>query len=52
MSYARHDFFRRIFCNVIGGLCDKGEFDEKAAEKLTEAVFCGNFSTLIEKGVL
>ncbi len=52
LSYARHDFFRRIFCNVIGELCDKGEFDEKAAEKLTEAVFCGNISTLIEKGVL
>ena len=28
LSYARHDYFRRILCNFIGGLVDNGEFDQ------------------------
>ena len=27
LSYARHDYFRRILCNFIGELVDNGEFD-------------------------
>lgn len=34
LSYARHDYFRRILCNLIGGWVEKGEFAEESAEKL------------------
>lgn len=27
LSYVRHDYFRRILCDYIGGLVEKGEFD-------------------------
>jgi len=34
LSYARHDYFRRILCNLIGGWVEKGEFAEESSEKL------------------
>jgi glucuronate isomerase len=30
-SYARFDFFRRLLAGYLGGLVDKGEYDESAA---------------------
>ena len=26
LSYTRHDYFRRILCNYLGGLADRGEY--------------------------
>lgn len=37
LSYARHDYFRRILCSFIGSLVDEGEF-EKDNELLKEIV--------------
>lgn len=37
LSYARHDYFRRILCSYIGSLVDEGEY-EKDEEILTELV--------------
>ena len=28
LSYTRHEYFRRILCNIIGGWVEKGEFPE------------------------
>ncbi len=42
LSYARHDYFRRIFCSFIGNLIEKGEYDEVGAQKLVEKVFYYN----------
>lgn len=37
LSYARHEYFRRILCNFIGSIVDAGEF-EKNDELLKEIV--------------
>lgn len=34
LSYARHDYFRRILCNMIGDWVEKNEFAKETAEKL------------------
>lgn len=36
LSYTRHEYFRRILCNLIGGWVDRGEFpnDPPALERL------------------
>lgn len=36
LSYARHDYFRRILCNLIGDWVEKGEFAEKSAGGLCQ----------------
>ena len=40
VSYPRHEYFRRIFCNLIGGWVEKGEYpdDRKALKKIVEGV--------------
>ena len=40
LSYTRHDYFRRIMCNLIGGWVDAGEYpnDEKALEKIVRGI--------------
>ncbi len=40
LSYARHDYFRRILCNLIGGWVENGEYpnDEKALKKIVEGI--------------
>ena len=43
LSYARHDYFRRILCNVIGKWVENGEYpnDEKSLKKIVEGIcFC------------
>lgn len=37
LSYPRHEYFRRIFCNLVGSWVDNGEFP-KDMELLTEIV--------------
>lgn len=38
LSYARHDYFRRILCNLIGDWVEKGEFAKESAEKLVSKI--------------
>lgn len=40
LSYARHDYFRRILCNLIGGWVENGEYpnDDKALREIVEGI--------------
>ncbi len=40
LSYARHDYFRRIFCDLIGDWVENGEFppEEDALRRIVEGV--------------
>lgn len=43
LSYARHDYFRRIFCGYIGEMLESGELlSESAAETIVERVTVEN----------
>ncbi len=47
LSYARHDYFRRILCNRLADWCENGEFDPAMAETVARRVCCENIQTLI-----
>ena len=40
LSYARHEYFRRLLCNLVGGWVETGRFpnDEKALRAIVEGV--------------
>lgn len=40
LSYYRHEYFRRIFCNFLGGLVERGEFpaEETALRRIVQGV--------------
>lgn len=40
LSYTRHDYFRRIMCNLIGKWVENGEYpnDEKALKKIVQGI--------------
>ena len=40
LSYARHDYFRRIFCNLVGNWVENGEYpnSEQSLKKIVEGV--------------
>ena len=40
LSYARHDYFRRILCNLIGTWVENGEYPniDASLKKIVEAV--------------
>ncbi len=44
VSYVRHDYFRRIFVNLLGEWVEKGEYpyDEKTLEKIIKGVCYNN----------
>lgn len=44
LSYPRHEYFRRIFCNLLGDWVENGEYpsDEAALKDLVERVSYGN----------
>lgn len=44
LSYTRHDYFRRIMCNLIGGWVDNGEYpaDMKALKNIVEGISYNN----------
>lgn len=44
LSYARHDYFRRILCNLIGNWVENGEYpnDDKALRSIVEGVCYAN----------
>lgn len=47
LSYARHDYFRRILCTLLAEWCDSGEFDGDAAA-LAEKICYKNIYDLIK----
>ncbi len=47
LSYARHDYFRRILCNRLAEWCENGEFDPAMAEAVARRVCCENIQALI-----
>jgi glucuronate isomerase len=44
LSYTRHEYFRRILCELIGGWVENGEYpgDEKALEKIVKGICYDN----------
>ena len=40
LSYARHDYFRRIFCNLVGNWVENGEYpdNDAALKRIVEGV--------------
>ena len=44
LSYARHEYFRRILCNLVGSWVENGEFpnDEKALRTIVEGICIRN----------
>ncbi len=48
LSYARHDYYRRVLCSIVAGWIDGGEFEGgKYARKLIEDVCYGNLDRFI-----
>ncbi len=47
LSYARHDYFRRILCDLVGRWVAGGEYDETAALKLVKRLSYDNAKQLI-----
>ena len=44
LSYTRHEYFRRILCELIGGWVENGEYPEdyKALEKIVKGISYNN----------
>ena len=44
LSYPRHEYFRRIMCNIIGGWVEKGEYpdDMKYLEEIIKGISYNN----------
>lgn len=44
LSYARHEYFRRILCDLIGTWVENGEYpnDEKALRRIVQGICCEN----------
>ena len=47
LSYARHDYFRRILCNIIGEWFEKGEYNCESAKRLVSKICYENIKTAI-----
>lgn len=47
-SYCRFDFFRRILCDFVGDLVEKGEYDESSAQMLVENICYYNAKRMVE----
>lgn len=50
LSYARHDYFRRILCSFIGQLVAEGEFEnnEKLLKEIIEGICYKNIKSYLE----
>lgn len=47
-SYCRFDFFRRILCDYVGNLVEKGEYDEAGAQTLVENICYLNAKRMVD----
>ena len=52
LSYARHEYFRRILCDLIGNWVENGEYpdDEKTLKKIVEDISYNNAVRYFELG--
>ena len=50
-GYSRFDFFRRILCNYVGDLVNKGEYDERSAKKLICDICFKNAEMLAKESI-
>lgn len=50
LSYARHDYFRRILCNMVGSLVEGGEYplDMESLQKIVEGISYRNAKSYFE----
>ena len=50
LSYPRHEYFRRIMCNLIGGWVENGEYpnDKQKLEKMVRDISFGNVKRYFE----
>lgn len=48
LSYARHDYFRRILCTVLGEWADGGEYNPDLVQQLAEKICYFNVNQLIK----
>lgn len=50
LSYARHEYYRRILCNWIGNLVENGEYpnDEEALRQLVEDICYNNVANYFQ----
>lgn len=51
LSYARHDYFRRILCNLLGAWVEDEEYDGAHAAKLAEKISYENIKKAIGDGI-
>ncbi len=51
LSYPRHEYFRRILCNLVGGWVENGEFpgDEETLKTIIEGICFKNVRNYLEK---
>lgn len=51
LSYTRHEYFRRIMCELIGGWVENGEYpqDEKALKRIVEGISFYNAKRYFQK---
>lgn len=51
LSYARHEYFRRILCNYLGGLVETGQYpyDEEILREITENICYKNSKKYFER---
>ena len=47
LSYARHDYFRRILCTLVGSWVEKGEYDPDSAAALVRKLSYDNTRVLL-----
>lgn len=47
LSYARHDYFRRILCNILGEWVERGEYDADSAVRLARKICYENIKGAI-----
>jgi glucuronate isomerase len=52
LSYTRHEYFRRILCNMIGGWVENGEYPQDWAQlkKIVEGICYGNAERYFQLG--
>jgi len=48
LSYARHDYFRRILSNIIGKWVESGEYNPAHAVKLASAICYDNIRKAVD----
>ena len=48
LSYARHDYFRRILCQMLGEWVESGELEPNASSYLAKHLACGRMKEMIE----